>query len=70
MKWEWATIKNNELILGSMGKEFTNSAGEIENTNNLWVAVLNERGELRREDWKSKFDFVRSLVGALPPGCK
>lgn len=70
MKWEWATIKNNELILGSMGKEFTNSKGEIENTNNLWVAVLNERGELRRDDWKSKFDFVRSLVGASPPGCK
>jgi len=68
MKWEWATIKNNELILGSMGKEFTNNKGEIENTNNLWVAVLNERGELRREDWKPKFDFVRSLVGALPPG--
>jgi len=70
MKWEWATIKNNELILGSMGKEFTDSNGNIENTNNLWVAVLNERGELRREDWKPKFDFVRSLVGASPPGCK
>eukprot|EP00584_Thalassiosira_punctigera_P007068 CAMPEP_0172529540 /NCGR_PEP_ID=MMETSP1067-20121228/3601_1 /TAXON_ID=265564 ORGANISM="Thalassiosira punctigera, Strain Tpunct2005C2" /NCGR_SAMPLE_ID=MMETSP1067 /ASSEMBLY_ACC=CAM_ASM_000444 /LENGTH=409 /DNA_ID=CAMNT_0013313609 /DNA_START=317 /DNA_END=1546 /DNA_ORIENTATION=+ len=68
MKWEWATIKNNELILGSMGKEFTGPNGEIENTNNLWVAVLNERGELRRDDWKDKFDFVRELVGASPPG--
>ena len=53
-----------------MGKEFTDSNGNIENTNNLWVAVLNERGELRREDWKPKFDFVRSLIGASPPGCK
>jgi hypothetical protein len=70
MKWEWATIKNNELILGSMGKEFTNAAGEIENTNNLWVAVLNERGELRRDDWQDKFSYVRELVGAGPPGCK
>ena len=70
MKWEWATIKDNELILGSMGKEFTGPNGEIENTNNMWVAVLNERGELRREDWGSNFDFVRSLVGATPPGCK
>ena len=48
MKWEWTTIKNNELVMGSMGKEFTNAAGEIENINNLWVAVLNERGGLRR----------------------
>lgn len=70
MKWEWATIKNGELILGSMGKEFTGPNGEVENTNNLWVAVLNDRGELRREDWKAKFDFVRNLVGATPPGCK
>lgn len=70
MKWEWATIKNNELILGSMGKEFTGPGGVIENTNNLWVAVLNERGELRRDDWKPKFDFVRQLVGATYPGCE
>lgn len=70
MKWEWATIKDNELVLGSMGKEFTGPNGEIENTNNLWVAILNERGELRREDWGSKFNFVRSLVGASSPGCK
>jgi soluble calcium-activated nucleotidase 1 len=70
MKWEWATVKNNELIMGSMGKEFTNPAGEIENINNLWIAVLNERGELRREDWQDKFAFVRELVGAAPPGCK
>eukprot|EP00986_Skeletonema_menzelii_P008935 scaffold3927_cov152-Skeletonema_menzelii.AAC.8 len=68
MKWEWATIKNNELILGSMGKEFTNPDGSIDNTNNLWVAVLNDRGELRREDWERKFNFVRELVGASPPG--
>ncbi|KAL7535489.1 hypothetical protein ACHAXR_006522, partial [Thalassiosira sp. AJA248-18] len=68
MKWEWATVKNNELILGSMGKEFTRPDGSIENTNNLWVAILNERGELRRDDWNDKFAFVRQLVGASPPG--
>jgi len=68
MKWEWATIKDGELILGSMGKEFTNPDGSIDNTNNLWVAVLNDRGELRRDDWEDKFSFVRHLVGASPPG--
>lgn len=68
MKWEWATVKNNELILGSMGKEFTRPDGSIENTNNLWVAILNQRGELRRDDWNDKFAFVRKLVGASPPG--
>ena len=68
MKWEWATIKNDELIMGSMGKEFTRPDGSVENTNNLWVAVLNDRGELRREDWEYRFNFVRDLLGASPPG--
>lgn len=68
MKWEWATVKNNELVLGSMGKEYTRPDGSIDNTNNMWVDMLNERGELRRENWEDKFNFVRGLVGASPPG--
>ena len=51
MKWEWATIKNGELYLGSMGKEYTNPDGSIANTNNLWISVISPRGELRRMDW-------------------
>jgi hypothetical protein len=34
----------------------------------MWVDMLNERGELRRENWEDKFNFVRGLVGASPPG--
>lgn len=68
MKWEWATVKDNELVMGSMGKEFTRPDGSIDNTNNMWVDMLNDRGELRRENWEDKFNFVRSMVGASPPG--
>lgn len=68
MKWEWATVKDNELVLGSMGKEYTRPDGSIDNTNNMWVDMLNSRGELRRENWEDKFNFVRSLVGASAPG--
>lgn len=68
MKWEWATVKDRELVLGSMGKEYTRPDGSVQNTNNLWVAILNERGELRREDWEPRFNFVRDLLGAGPPG--
>jgi len=68
MKWEWATVKDGELYLGSMGKEYTNPDGSVANTNNLWIAVLNARGEMRREDWVRNFNFVRDALGASSPG--
>jgi soluble calcium-activated nucleotidase 1 len=68
MKWEWATVKNDELYMGSMGKEYTNPDGSVANTNNLWVSILNARGEIRRVDWEPNFTFVREKLGALSPG--
>lgn len=68
MKWEWSTVKGDELYLGSMGKEFTNPAGEIVNVNNLWIAVVNKRGEFRRENWMNVYDVVRRALGAESPG--
>jgi len=68
MKWEWAAVKNGELYMGSMGKEYTNPDGSIANTNNLWVDILSPRGELRRLDWAEKYNFVRAQLDASPPG--
>lgn len=68
MKWEWSTVKNGELYMGSMGKEYTRPDGSIANTNNLWVSVLTSNGELRRVDWESKFNYVRNALGAQAPG--
>lgn len=68
MKWEWATVKNGELYIGSMGKEYTNPDGSIANTNNLWISIISPRGELRRMDWSEKYNYVRTVLGASPPG--
>jgi soluble calcium-activated nucleotidase 1 len=68
MKWEWATVKDGELIMGSMGKEYTRSDGSILNRNNLWIAGLNARGELRRQDWTNQYDVVRQALNARSPG--
>lgn len=68
MKWEWSTVKNGELYMGSMGKEYTNSEGAVVNTNNLWISILNTRGELRRMDWERQFTYVRNALGAQYPG--
>lgn len=68
MKWEWATVKDNELYMGSMGKEYTAPDGTILNENNLWIGILNARGELRRENWKERYTVVRKALGADAPG--
>lgn len=68
MKWEWATVKDGELYMGSMGKEYTRPDGSILNENNLWIGILNARGELRRENWKEKYSVIREALGAEAPG--
>jgi soluble calcium-activated nucleotidase 1 len=68
MKWEWATTKGDDLYIGSMGKEYTNPDGSIANTNNLWIAIINPKGEVQRKDWTEQYQFVRGLLGAQAPG--
>ena len=68
MKWEWSTVKNGELYMGSMGKEYTHKDGSIANTNNLWISILNARGEIRRVSWVKQYNFVRNVLGAQSPG--
>jgi soluble calcium-activated nucleotidase 1 len=31
MKWEWSTVKDGLLYIGSMGKEYTNRDGSVAN---------------------------------------
>ncbi|KAL3928131.1 MAG: hypothetical protein SGBAC_012780 [Bacillariaceae sp.] len=68
MKWEWATVKDDELYIGSMGKEYTRPDGTIKNKNNLWISKLDNRGSLTRIDWSSQYGFVRHHLGADSPG--
>lgn len=68
MKWEWATVKDGDLYMGSMGKEYTNPDGSIANTNNLWVSIYKSNGHLIREDWSPKYNFVRQHLNAVSPG--
>ncbi|DBA02070.1 TPA: hypothetical protein N0F65_000317, partial [Lagenidium giganteum] len=67
-KHEWATVKDGELYMGSVGKEFTDNAGTVLSNSNLWVAVLDEQGNVRHEDWTSHFAKVRKALGCDYPG--
>jgi soluble calcium-activated nucleotidase 1 len=51
-----------------MGKPYTNPDGSIANTNNLWIAVIDGSGSMRRLDWTEHYAFVQKALGASHPG--
>jgi soluble calcium-activated nucleotidase 1 len=67
-KHEWATVKDGKLYMGSVGKEFTDNAGTVLGDSNLWVAVMDEHGDVHHEDWSSNFAHVRKALGCEYPG--
>lgn len=64
MKWEWATVKDDQLYIGSMGKEYTLPDGSVANNHNLWVSIINSSGLVRRVNWSNVYESVKiALLG-------
>lgn len=45
-KSEWATVRDGMLWVGSMGKEWTTSAGEFESNDPMWVKAVTTAGHV------------------------
>lgn len=45
-KSEWATVKDNKLLVGSMGKEWTTPSGEFQNNNPQYIKEVSTKGEV------------------------
>lgn len=56
MKLEWATVKDGKLVVGSIGKEFTDKTGAITGYNNNWVDFIDEHGGVTFEDWTENYE--------------
>lgn len=67
-KAEWATVKDDLLYVGSMGKEWTTSQGVYVNHNPMWVKVISPDGEVSHIDWESKYLALRRAVNIDFPG--
>ncbi|XP_055605957.1 apyrase-like [Uranotaenia lowii] len=67
-KSEWATVKDQVLYVGSMGKEWTTAAGEFENNNPMYVKAITVHGEVYHLNWESNFKALRSAIGIEWPG--
>jgi soluble calcium-activated nucleotidase 1 len=68
MKWEWATVKDGELYMGSIGKELTNKDLTFKSQAGMWIVAMNEIGQQRRLDWTDQYNFVRLQLFADLPG--
>ncbi|XP_055849503.1 apyrase [Episyrphus balteatus] len=58
-KSEWATVKNQILYVGSMGKEWTTSQGDFENENPMYVKIISPGGEVRSLNWSFNYKTMR-----------
>lgn len=67
-KAEWATVKDRQLYVGSMGKEWTTSAGEYENENPMHVKVVSPTGEIKHINWINNYKAIREVIGIKWPG--
>ncbi|KAL7684092.1 putative apyrase [Plasmopara halstedii] len=67
-KHEWATVKDGELYMGSVGKEFTDNDGNIMGDGNLWIAIMDSNGDVHHEDWTANYGAVRKALGCEWPG--
>ncbi len=68
LKLEWATVKDGALVAGSFGKEFTNKAGAVVHTNNMWAVTYGKDGVMAHVDWKAQYERLRGALGYDHPG--
>lgn len=67
-KSEWATVKDETLIVGGLGKEWTTSTGELVNHNPQWVKTVTTHGFVQHHDWTKNYEKLRQSVGIHFPG--
>lgn len=67
-KSEWATVKDEVLYVGSMGKEWTTSSGEFGSFDPMYVKAVSMNGEIHHVNWVSNYKKIREAVGIQWPG--
>jgi soluble calcium-activated nucleotidase 1 len=67
-KGEWATVKDDQVWLGSIGFEWYGSKGEILHRNAEWVKIVDGGGTVRNLNWHPVYQAVRSITNTTLPG--
>jgi soluble calcium-activated nucleotidase 1 len=67
-KGEWATVKDGQLYIGGLGKEWTTKTGEILNFNPQYVKVIGPSGAVTHISWVGNYKKLLKAAGIEPPG--
>lgn len=67
-KSEWATVKDQQLYVGSMGKEWTTPNGHYVNNNPMWVKKILPTGQVISIDWTDNYKLLRQAYNIHFPG--
>eukprot|EP00043_Microstomoeca_roanoka_P008909 m.85468 g.85468 ORF g.85468 m.85468 type:complete len:387 (+) comp14426_c0_seq2:261-1421(+) len=67
-KVEWMAVKDNQLWVGSIGKDWTTETGEYVNAYPKWIKVLSPSGALRHINWKPSYDALLAAAGLPQEG--
>ncbi|XP_068995834.1 soluble calcium-activated nucleotidase 1b isoform X1 [Embiotoca jacksoni] len=67
-KAEWLAVKDEQLFVGGLGKEWTTTSGEVVNNNPEWVKVVGYNGDVEHENWVVHYNALRGAAGIQPPG--
>ncbi|VDD92854.1 unnamed protein product [Enterobius vermicularis] len=67
-KGEWLTVKDGELWVGGLGKEWTTTEGVFVNHNPMWVKRVTVDGCVTHVNWVENYKKLRLATGITYPG--
>ncbi|KAF0980516.1 hypothetical protein FDP41_013730 [Naegleria fowleri] len=67
-KCEWATVKDNKLYIGSIGKEWTTGDGVVLNHDPMYVKTIDANGKVEHVDWIKNYKALLRAVGIKDKG--
>lgn len=67
-KCEWATVKDDHIIVGSHGVESLNPKDDERKLNKFYVKKISKFGAVIHENWFEIYDKIRQAVGMPYPG--
>ncbi|KAK4026327.1 soluble calcium-activated nucleotidase 1 [Daphnia magna] len=67
-KSEWATVKDQTLYVGGLGKAWTTPTGELVNYHPQYIKKISPTGEVSHIDWHTRYEKLAKTVDISFPG--
>ena len=67
-KAEWMTVKERNLYVGGLGKEWTSTEGVYINDNPMFIKKVSPGGGIQHLDWKDVYLKLRDYLNISSPG--